>query len=444
MRTEELPKTLVDDPRNGRFQVSRRVFTEQAILDQELENIFEGHWIYMAHESQLPDAGDFFSTYMGRQPVFLVRGKDQKIRAFLNSCAHRGATVCRTEKGKQNYFTCPYHGWVYDHEGKNLNIKEVETGGYPESFLKASHDLTPVAKVENYRGFIFGSLNPDAPPFLEYLGEARTFVDLFADQSPEGLEVVKGASVYTYRGNWKLQAENGIDGYHFTTVHANYVGILQKRIKEAQSKGRADAVKAAFNEETANLNKILNGCYDLGQGHALIWIDFPLPQNRPNWERREEITQRVGEVRAQWILNRQRNLLLFPNVQLMDQASTQIRVFRPLAPDLTEVKIYCVGAKGESAEARERRIRQYEDFFNATGMATPDDLAEFEGCAKGYEARTTPVQGYERGMTLMVRGPDQYAKALGVNPVASGHDAQDEVLYYGFYRTWANMLGLGQ
>jgi len=116
--------------------------------------------------------------------------------------------------------------------------------------------------------------------------------------------VLKGASTYTFRCNWKLQAENGIDGYHFTSVHANYVAILQKRMREAQSKGRSDHVKAAFTEETGNFNKILNGCYDLGQGHALIWIDFALPQNRPNWSRREEIAKRVGEASARWILNR--------------------------------------------------------------------------------------------------------------------------------------------
>ena len=140
---------------------------------------------------------------------------------------------------------------------------------------------------------------------------------------------------------------------------------------------------------------------------------------------------------AEWMLKRQRNLLIYPNVQLMEQASSQIRVFRPIAHDLTEVKIYCIAAKGESASMRERRIRQYEDFFNATGMATPDDLAIFEACQAGYEARIVEwQQGYDRGMTHIVNGPDTFAKELGIHPSSSGPDATDETLYHGQYREW--------
>ena len=90
-----------------------------------------------------------------------------------------------------------------------------------------------------------------------------------------------------------------------------------------------------------------------------------------------------------------RNLCLYPNVYLMDQFSTQIRHFRPIAPDKTEVTIYCIAPKGESAEARAHRIRQYEDFFNASGMATPDDLEEFRSCQLTFRATSRTVERHE-------------------------------------------------
>ena len=100
-----------------------------------------------------------------------------------------------------------------------------------------------------------------------------------------------------------------------------------------------------------------------------------------------------------------RNLCLYPNVYLMDQFSTQIRQFRPIAPNKTEVTIYCIAPKGESKEARSHRIRQYEDFFNASGMATPDDLEEFRSCQLTFQATNAPWNDMSRGAEHWLTGP---------------------------------------
>ena len=119
-------------------------------------------------------------------------------------------------------------------------------------------------------------------------------------------------------------------------------------------------------------------------------------------------------------------------------------MFQPIAPGLTQVQIYCIAPKGESRGQRERRIRQYEDFFNATGMATPDDLTEFEACQDGFQARYVAwQQGYDRGMTRMLKGADDMAQQLGINPESSGPDIMDETLYYGQYREWRRLIGRG-
>ena len=114
------------------------------------------------------------------------------------------------------------------------------------------------------------------------------------------------------------------------------------------------------------------------------------------------------------MVRRIRNLCLYLNVYLMDQISSQIRQYRPIAVDKTEVTTYCIAPKGESAEARTRRIRQYEDFFNASGMATPDDLEEFRACQMSYRGRAARWNDLSRGARHWLRGPNAAAQTMDV------------------------------
>jgi benzoate/toluate 1,2-dioxygenase alpha subunit len=140
------------------------------------------------------------------------------------------------------------------------------------------------------------------------------------------------------------------------------------------------------------------------------------------------------------MIRRSRNLCLYPNVYLMDQFSSQIRQYRPISVDKTEVTIYCMAPKGESAEARARRIRQYEEFFNATGMATPDDLEEFRSCQIGYMGRAAKWNDLSRGAKHWIQGPDEGATAIGLNPLLSGVKTEDEGLFVVQHRYWLETM----
>jgi benzoate/toluate 1,2-dioxygenase alpha subunit len=234
-----LDTAVEDDPPSGVYRVSRDIFTDPQMFELEMKHIFEGNWIYLAHESQIPNKNDYFTTYMGRQPIFIARNRDGELNAFINACSHRGAMLCRFKRGNKATYTCPFHGWTFNNSGKLLKVKDPKGAGYPDGFNKpGSHDLTRVARFESYRGFLFGSLNPDVPPLAVHLGETTKIIDLMVDQSPEGLEVLRGASTYVYDGNWKLQTENGADGYHVSTVHWNYVATTQRRIRFGGCAGR--------------------------------------------------------------------------------------------------------------------------------------------------------------------------------------------------------------
>ncbi|MCU8650705.1 benzoate 1,2-dioxygenase large subunit, partial [Escherichia coli] len=176
-------------------------------------------------------------------------------------------------------------------------------------------------------------------------------IDLIVDQAPEGLEVLNGSSSYVYEGNWKLGAENGADGYHVSVVHWNYSSTMSRRNYEAEGTRAVDA---------NGWSKSIGGGYGFDNGHMLLWTRTLNPEVRPVYDHRERLQAEFGELRADQMVNETRNLCIYPNVYLMDQFSTQIRVIRPIAVDKTEVTIWCFAPKGESEQARALRIRQCE------------------------------------------------------------------------------------
>jgi benzoate/toluate 1,2-dioxygenase alpha subunit len=168
-----LTDALVEGPERGVYRAKRSIFTDPELFELEMTHIFEGNWIYLAHESQIPEAGDYFTTHIGRQPVVITRDKQGRLNALLNACSHRGAMLCRRKRDNRTTLTCPFHGWTFSNNGKLLKVKDQRDAGYPEQFnTDGSHDLTRVARFESYRGFLFGSLNPEVKPLAEHLGEA--------------------------------------------------------------------------------------------------------------------------------------------------------------------------------------------------------------------------------------------------------------------------------
>ncbi|MFM0614290.1 Rieske 2Fe-2S domain-containing protein [Paraburkholderia nemoris] len=428
---EELLHTAVqDDKQDGVFRCRRDIFTNADLFELEMKHIFESNWVYLAHESQIPDNNDYYTTWIGRQPIVITRDKGGELHAVINACAHKGAMLCRKKHGNKGTFTCPFHGWSFANTGKLLKVKDVKTTEYPVQFnTNGSHDLKKVARFQSYRGFLFGSLNADAIPLEDFLGETKVIIDQIVDQAANGLEVLRGNSSYIYDGNWKMQMENGCDGYHVSTVHWNYAATMDRR--------KVDGTKAV---DANSWSKSVAGVYGFDHGHILLWTKTMNPDVRPVYQYREEIKARVGEVKADFIVNQTRNLCLYPNVFLMDQFSTQIRVVRPLSVDKTEVTIFCFAPKGESAADRATRIRQYEDFFNVTGMGTADDLEEFRACQAGYAGTAAMWNDLSRGAPLWVEGADANAKSMGMKPLISGERSEDEGLFVCQHEYWVQVM----
>lgn len=133
-----ITRALEDDAEKGIYRVARNIFTDPELFELEMKYIFEGNWIYLAHESQIPNNNDYFTTYMGRQPVFIARNNEGTLNAFINACSHRGAMLCRHKRANKKTFTCPFHGWTFNNSGKLLSVKDPRNAGYPENFKRTT------------------------------------------------------------------------------------------------------------------------------------------------------------------------------------------------------------------------------------------------------------------------------------------------------------------
>ncbi|SEJ81311.1 anthranilate 1,2-dioxygenase [Pseudomonas linyingensis] len=432
-------------PAEGIYRIARDMFTEPELFDLEMELIFERNWIYACHESELANAHDFVTMRAGRQPMIITRDGNGELHALINACQHRGATLTRVGKGNQSTFTCPFHAWCYKSDGRLVKVKAP--GEYPEGFDKATRGLKK-ARIESYKGFVFISLDVAGTDSLgDFLGDARVFFDMMVAQSPTGeLEVLPGKSTYTYDGNWKLQNENGLDGYHVSTVHYNYVATVQHRQQVNATKGGASST-LDYSKLGAGDAETDDGWFSFHNGHSLLFSDMPNPAVRPGYASvMPRLVEAYGQAKAEWMMHRLRNLNIYPSLFFMDQISSQLRIVRPVAWNKTEIISQCIGVKGESDADRESRIRQFEDFFNVSGMGTPDDLVEFREAQRGFQARLERWNDISRGYDKWVSGPTANSETIGIAPALTGTEFTHEGLYVNQHANWQRFLleGLDQ
>ena len=208
--------------------LDRRIFTDPAIYAEELEKIFARAWNFMCHESQIPEAGDFFMNFIGEDEVIVVRDRDGGVQVLLNSCPHRGNTVCRAELGHANSFLCSYHGWNFDLTGRLIGMPGEESF-YRNDIDKEAWGLGRAAKVESYKGFVFATMDPNAPALEDYLGwVGRVGIDMLASKGK--LQALDGVQKNRIKCNWKLAVDNLYDWYHVKVSHGSAlrVGLLSE------------------------------------------------------------------------------------------------------------------------------------------------------------------------------------------------------------------------
>ena len=371
-------KLHVDNERQL-FKVPRTSFVDTDVFESERNAIFNRCWLYLGHASELAKPGQFVTRTVAGRNVIFNRDAGGTINAFMNTCPHRGATVCRDRSGTAKNFQCFYHGWVFGNDGKLKDQPGKES--YCEGFNdQGGADLVPAPRHEEYRGFHFVAFDKDIVDLPTYLGNAREYIDLVVDQSEVGMAIVGGTQEYSLRANWKLLVENSIDGYHASTTHARYFDYL---------KGTVGSLSPV---------PLVGQGRDLGNGHAVIEYSAPwgrpVGQWIPAWGEQGKadidkiiagLTQRFGDERAQRIALKNRNLLIFPNLVINDIMAVTVRTFYPLAPNFLHVNAWALAPTEESDWSRKSRLENFLEFLGPGGFATPDDVEALQQCQTGYE-----------------------------------------------------------
>lgn len=371
---------IIDDRVGARFLVPRLAFTSQAIFEREYAAIFDRCWLYLGHASELPGPGSFLTRTVARRPVLFNRDGEGEYHALLNVCPHRGAVVCRERRGTSPAFMCMYHGWTFGSDGHLMTLPG--SSGYPAGFKRdPQKQMVPVPRMERFGDFFFLSFAPDGEDLATFLAEAGDVLNLVAEHSASGMQIVGGTQEYAIRGNWKLLAENSFDGYHAACTHSTYLDYLK------------NANGALGATPLAGVGR------NLGNGHAMV--EYSAPWGRPiaNWvplwgdQGKAEIDAinvaleaRVGADRADRIARLNRNMVIFPNLVVNDIMAITVRTFFPTAPDYVEVNAWALAPREESDWLRKYRLYNFTEFLGPGGFATPDDVEAIEKCQTGYAA----------------------------------------------------------
>jgi phenylpropionate dioxygenase-like ring-hydroxylating dioxygenase large terminal subunit len=390
------------------------------VFRDEMRSIFDRCWLYVGHESEIPNRGDFRARDVGNRPLVFWHGHDGVRRVFYNSCRHRGALVCRVPDGNSRTMNCFYHAWTYRSDGALSGLPGEE--GYGPTFDRATMSLLSPAKVDSYRGFVFACFDAGAVDLRTYLGGAADYIDLIADQA-ESMEIVPGAHEFSTDANWKMYVENSIDGYHVLPLHVTYFEYLEQT---QGSRPTQSAISEAF---------------DLGNGHSAI--NFCGPWARPvarwtpalgesNRQRvqaaHSELVRKYGPERAELIGGTDRVLLVFPSLVILDIMGIVVRAITPTSARHTKITQWSLAAAGEGADLRARRLDSFITFQGQAGLATPDDLEAFEACQAGLRAAAGVAwSDISRGMHREYRGQPSRA--------------DDELQMRAFWRRWHALMG---
>jgi 3-phenylpropionate/trans-cinnamate dioxygenase alpha subunit len=365
--------------------LDRVIFTDHELYRQELRRVFAPSWLFLSHTDQFHKPGDFFTTYMGEDPVIVTLDRDRRIRAYLNSCRHRGARVCRADFGTTRNFTCTYHGWSYNLDGSLVSVPNKD--GYPESFDEGEWGLVEVPHVESYRGLVFGTWHPDPRPLREHLGDMAWYLDAMLDHDEHGTVVVGGVHKWVLEGNWKLAAEQfATDWYHVNMSHASALMVL------------SPSGKAPKAEVVHRTGRQYSDAHGNGAG-------FPVhPRNRfdaqtvHQWTDYDSLRERLGEARVEGPLTNG-HATVFPNFSYLP-VNGSIRVWHPKGPDRMEVWAWTIVDRSMPEQVREAQRLYNLRTFGPSGIFEQDDgenWSEVQAISHGFVTNSVALN-YQMGL----------------------------------------------
>ena len=374
-------------------EVHRDVYIDQELYRLEMKHLFANAWVFVGHESQTPNKGDYFSTQVGDQPVIQVRHSDGEIHVLYNRCPHKGTKLVIDRTGNTGkFFRCPYHAWSFKTDGCLLAIPLKK--GYQNTGLEntdSGKGMRAVGEVKNYRGFIFCRLAESGISFEEYFGGSLSSIDNMVDRSPAGrLEVAGPPLRYMHHCNWKMLVENQTDTCHPMVAHESSAGTAVKLWKELDMPEgtplpAAMEIIAPFMSPYEFFENMGIRTWPNGHGHTGVHHSIHSNYSEiPGYM--DKLIASYGEEKAKAILGESRhNTVYFPNIMIKGPIQ-QLRVFIPLAADKTLVESYIYRLVDGPPELT-ARTAMYNRMINApTSIVGHDDLEMYERAQEGLHS----------------------------------------------------------
>lgn len=365
-------------------RVHGSLYTDPDLFTEELRKIWYRTWVFVGHESEIPQPNDYVRKKLGLQDIIMTRDRDGEIHLLLNRCSHRGNQVCDDAKGNSGTFRCPYHGWTFRNTGELVGFPFFK--GYGER--KLDRPLGRVPRVDSYAGFIFGSFATEGPSLREHLGAAAGEIDRLTRLSPEGkVALDAGWLQHRTRGNWKLLVENETDGYHPQFVHGAIFGVTGSTIGPLYSDSSTAVTR------------------DLGGGHSEndLRPEFRKFAEPMRWFGTTEsrVPEYVAAMRAKYgpeaeqiLIEGSPHVMIFPNLFI---AEIQVFNIQPVA--VNECVQYSTAVQLVGApELNRRMVSQTIGSVGPAGMLLADDTEMYERNQRGLEALTPEWLDIRRGL----------------------------------------------
>lgn len=404
-------------------RMSRDVFWDRDIYEQELERVFARCWLFVAHDSQLPKPGDYVATYMGEDSVLIVRQKDGSVKGFLNTCPHRGNKVCFADLGNARQFVCNYHGWSFGIDGALKGMAASEA--YEESGIdKSRHGLHPVAKIDSYRGLIFATLDPDAPSLAEYLGDMRYYLDAVFNMDEGGTEFIGGCVKSVISCNWKYASENFTgDILHALWTHDSGAKAMVGGPVAEVHKFPEQSYHVNFNGHGWEFNQdIVGNAGTLGDKSIIKYLYNLQPQ----------VEERMGEVRSKMI-GAISSCTLFPNTSFLPGQNT-FRTWHPRGPGQIELHTWTFVNKNAPQEIKDAWRKGAMMTFSPSGVFEMDDGENWEYSTRVNAGFVTRQQDLYIGL-----GQDTRLTDTGL-PGNVFRGQINEANQRAFYQRWLDLM----
>lgn len=352
----------------SRGTLPAQIFNSPLVFQLEQERLFQRAWLFLAHESEVADPGDYVLRSIAGNPVIVVRDERRQVHCFLNMCRHRGNQVCKATVGNASHFRCSYHGWTYANDGRLIGVPHMREV-YDGNFDRSSWGLLPV-RTESYAGLVFGCLDPDAPSLEDYLGGFQFYLDLYLRPGPNGTQAYAPPDRWVASTDWKICAENFAgDGYHTpvahqfgfqlgyyassSTTHADGYAVHIPHRGHAIGLGRTPGMEPFFGYP-ADVVKAMQA--ELSDAQLSVF---------------SEIRTAVGTVFPNL------SLLIQPFSAVPGQAGTRfctMRLWQPLGVGELQMLSWCLVPTDASDEYKEEAYRAYTLAFGHAGMFEQDDF----------------------------------------------------------------------